>query len=206
MNRRRILVLAPLAALMVSAVFAYTLPSPRRTWNSPPTFIVDSRGQSSITDGDGGATRTVNAILSPSSWNGAGAGTVVNAVKGSVSGWKVGDGVPMINFRDPARACTGSCLAATFNTFVTRPDGTYRITDSDIVTNPAVAWTSAGEPDGCSGEYYIESVMVREVGKGLGLGSSTVAGATMNPFTISACSNAAATIEADDKAAVNDLY
>lgn len=204
MNRRPIFVFVSLAALIVGAAFAYTLPSPRRTWDSPPTFIVDDRGQASITDGDGGATRTVNAILSASSWNGAGAGTVVRAVRGSVASWRLGDGIPMINFRDPARVCTGSCLTTTFTSTARRADGSLRILDADIVTNGAVAWASTGES--CSGEYYIESVMVREVGKALGLGSSSVAGATMNPSTITLCSNAAATIEADDRAAINDLY
>ncbi len=206
MNGRQIFVPATLAALMAGTAFAYTLLSPPRTWDSPPTFIVDNRGQAGITDTDGGATRTVNAINSSLAWNGAGSGTVVRAVKGSVSSWRLGDGIPMINFRDPARLCTGSCLAATFSSYTQRAGGTYRIVDADIVTNTSVAWTSAGEPDGCSNEYYIESVMVREAGRALGVGSSSVAGATMNPTTITPCSNAAATIEADDKAAINALY
>jgi Matrixin len=203
MNRRQILVLALLAALTVSTAFAYTLLVPRRTWDSPPSFTVDNRGHSSITDGDRGATRTVQAILT---WNTAGTGTRLSAVRGSMLAWAMGDGRPTINFSDPLGACTGSCLAATVIGYSQRPGGTYRITDADIVTNPNAAFTSAGEPDGCSNEYYIESVMVREVGKVLGLGNSSVTGATMNPSTISPCSNAAATLEADDIAAINDLY
>jgi hypothetical protein len=205
MNLRPI-VLVSMAVVAAGTAFSYTLPSPRRTWDSPPTFIVDSRGQASVTDADRGVTRVINAIVSSASWNGAGAGTVVRAVRGSVASWRLGDGVPMINFRDPAGVCTGSCLASTFTSFTTRADGTRRITDADIVTNAAVAWTSTSEPGGCAGEYYLESVMVREVGKALGLGSSSVAGATMNPSTIVLCSNAAATIAADDRAAINDLY
>jgi hypothetical protein len=203
MNRHRILVLSLLTLLGVGAAAAYTLLSPRQTWNSPPRFIVDSRGHTSITDADHGVTRTVNAILT---WNGAGAGMVVDAVKGSVASWQLGDGVPMINFRDPVGACAGSCLAATLRGYIQRADGTYRIADADIVTNPNAPFTSAGEPDGCAGEFYIEAVMVREVGHALGLGNSSVPGATMNPSTIAPCSNAAATIEADDKAALLDLY
>jgi hypothetical protein len=204
MNRRQILALAPLAALTVSTAFAYTLLSPRRTWDTPPNFIVDNRGRPTITDPDRGVTQTIKAILT---WNTAGAGTVVNATRGSVSAWQLGDGRPMINFRDPVGACTGSCLAATFTGYYSqRIDGSYRITDVDIVTNPNVNFTSAAEPDGCSNEYYIEAVMVREVGKALGLGSSSVPGATMNPSTITPCSNAAATLAADDQAAINALY
>jgi hypothetical protein len=56
----------------------------------------------------------VNAITSSAAWNGAGSGTVVRAVKGSVAGFAQGDGVPMLKFSDPVSACTGTCLAATF--------------------------------------------------------------------------------------------
>ena len=191
------------------ALSAYVLLNPRRTWSSTPTYIIDDRGQSSITDNDGGVSRTVNAINSNAAWNGAGAGTVVNAQAGSVAGWQLGDGVPMLNFRDPEGVCTGTCLAATFTGFYESSgrgrNKTTTITDADIVTNTAYDWTSQGEPDGCSGEFYIEGVQVHEIGHGLGLGHSNVAGATMYP-SVSACNNGPATIEADDAAGINDLY
>jgi len=208
MKKTRILSLSALfviACLVAGTVSAYVLLSPRRTWDSPPTVIVDNRGQSSIADGDFGRTRTRNAITSSSAWNGAGTGTRLNASVGSVSGWRLGDGIPMLNFRDPQGACTGSCLAATFTGYYTRrSNGTYRIYDADIVTNTAYNWASTGEA--CSGtEFYIEGVMVHETGHLLGLGHSNVAGSTMYP-SVSACNNGPATIEADDRAAINDLY
>jgi hypothetical protein len=138
------------ALLAVGSASAFVLLSPPRTWDSPPTVIVDNRGQSSITDGDGGATATRNAVTSNAAWNGAGSGTVVNAAIGSVAGWQLGDGVPMLNFRDPEHVCNGNCLAATFTGFFSdRGDGTFRIDDADIVTNASkkLKWTSAGEPD-----------------------------------------------------------
>ena len=203
MMSTRFLVFALLTVLVVSSASAYVLLSPRRTWDGAPNVIVDQRGQSSITDGDGGATRTANAITA---WNGAGAGTRLSATKGSVSGWRLGDGIPMLNFTDPQRACKGSCLAATFTGYYSqRTDGTYRITDADIVTNTRYAWTSVGEADGCSSEFYIEGVMVHEVGHLLGLGHSNVTGSTMYP-SVAACNNGPATIETDDKAAITDLY
>lgn len=203
MMSTRFLVFALLAVLVVSSASAYVLLSPRRTWDGTPNVIVDNRGQSSITDGDGGATRTANAITA---WNGAGAGTRLSATKGSVASWQLGDGVPMLNFRDPQNACKGSCLAATFTGYYNqRADGTYRIYDADIVTNTRYAWTSVGESDGCSSEFYIEGVMVHEVGHLLGLGHSNVTGSTMYP-SVSACNNGPATIENDDKAAIVDLY
>ena len=203
MKTSRILAGFALGALVVSTASAYVLLSPNRTWDTAPRIIVDSRGASSITDATRGVSATVAAITA---WNGAGAGTMLTAVSGSVSGWRLGDGQPMLNFTDPQRACKGSCLAATFTGYYNqRADGTYRIYDADIVTNTRYAWTSAGEADGCSSEFYIEGVMVHEVGHLLGLGHSNVSGSTMYP-SVAACNNGPATIENDDRNAINALY
>jgi hypothetical protein len=148
----------------------------------------------------------VAAITANAAWNGAGSGTLVTAQSGSVASWQLGDGVPMLNFRDPERACKGTCLAATFIGFYeSRGDGTTRIYDADIVTNTRYAWTTTGETDGCSSEFYLESVMVHEVGHLLGLGHTNVSGATMYP-SVGACNNNNASIEADDRNGVNALY
>lgn len=205
-NRKHILVALVLALLVSGAASAYVLLSPERTWDNAPTVIVDNRGQSSVTDGDGGASRTAAAISSNQAWNGSGAGNVVNAQVGSVSGWRLGDGTPMLNFTDPERVCSGSCLAATFTGFYSlRSDGSYRIEDADIVTNTRYSWTSEGEADGCSSEFYIEGVMVHEVGHLLGLGHSNVTGATMYP-SVSSCNNSPATTANDDNDAIVALY
>ncbi len=202
MNRKAsIPVFLVLGALIVSSASAYVLLSPRRSWASPPTITVDNRGNATVTDSDGGATAVVNALNSNSAWNGAGTGTRVNAVKGSVASFTLGDGNVMLNFRDPIHACNGSCLAATFTGYYSGST----ITDADIVTNTKNKLSSTAEPDGCSAEYYIEGIMVHEVGHVLGLGHSNVAGATMYP-TVSACNNGPAAIKADDKAAIQDLY
>ena len=198
-------VLFVLACLVAGSLSAYVLLSPRRTWDGAPNVIVDNRGQSSIADGDFGRTRTRNALTSSSAWNGAGTGTRLNATVGSVASWRLGDGVPMLNFRDPQGACTGNCLAATFTGYYTqRSNGTWRIYDADIVTNTAWNWASTGEA--CSGtEFFIEGVMVHETGHLLGLGHSSVSGSTMFP-SVSACNNGPATIETDDRNGINDLY
>jgi hypothetical protein len=208
MTKTRIISLSALfviACLVAGSVSAYVLLSPRRTWDSDPNVIVDNRGQSSVADGDFGRSATRNAIVSSAAWNGAGSGTVVNATVGSVSGWRLGDGIPMLNFRDPQGACSGNCLAATFTGYYTRrSNGTYRIYDADIVTSTGRDWASAGET--CSGtEFRIEGVMVHEVGHLLGIGHSSVGGATMYP-SVSACNNGPASTEADDDNAINSLY
>ncbi|HTG36189.1 MAG TPA: matrixin family metalloprotease [Thermoanaerobaculia bacterium] len=192
-----------LSCVVAGSVSAYVLLSPRRTWDSPPNLIVDTRGLASVTDGDLGRTRTRNAINT--AWNGAGTGTRINATVGSVSGWAMGDGRPMLNFTDPVHACTGSCLAATFTGYYqSRGNGTYRITDADMVTNSTgYNWASAGEA--CSSEIYVEGVMVHETGHLLGLGHSSVAGATMYP-SVAYCDNGPSTLATDDRNAINDLY
>jgi hypothetical protein len=208
MTKTRLISLSTLfviACLVAGSLSAYVLLSPRRTWDSPPNVIVDSRGQASIASTDLGRNATRNAITSSSAWNGAGTGTRLNASVGSVSSWRLGDGIPMLNFRDPQGACTGNCLAATFTGYYTqRSNGTWRIYDADIVTNTAHNWADPG--DACSGtEFRIEGVMVHEVGHLLGLGHTSVSGATMFP-SVSACNNGPATVEADDRAGINDLY
>jgi len=207
MNRKSaITVFIVLAALVVSSASAYVLLSPRRTWDGSVNITVDNRGQATITDIDGGATATVAALTASAAWNGAGTGTRVTAQKGSVASWRLGDGVVMLNFRDPERACKGTCLAATFTGYYRqRTDGSYQIYDADIVTNTRYDWVSATEPGGCSGEFFIEGVMVHEVGHVLGLGHSNVSGATMYP-SVSSCNSGPAIIKADDKSAINDLY
>lgn len=85
MNKTKITLFVLLAAMVVSSASAYVLLSPRRSWASVPLVIVDNRGQASVTDGDGGASRTASAITSNAAWNGSGAGTVVNATVGSIA-------------------------------------------------------------------------------------------------------------------------
>jgi hypothetical protein len=204
MNRIKLqtgLMIVLLFCLGAGLLSAYTLLSPTRRWPSLPIhIIVDNRGLSSVSDGDLGRTRTRNALVSTAAWNGAGLGTVITATMGSVAAFRLGDGIVMLNFRDPVGVCTGSCLAATFTGYYS--GGT--ITDADIVTNSTGhAWASAGES--CSNEFYVEGVMVHEVGHVLGLGHSSVAGATMYP-SVAYCNNGPATIEADDRNALNALY
>src|SRR4029078_2022858 len=132
----KVATLTVLACLVASSLFSYALLSPRRTWDSPPTLLAADRSMPTIADGDLGRTRIRNAIVASASWNGAGTGTRINASVGSVSSWRMAGGIQMLNFRDPVKACTGNCLAATFTGFFqSRGNGTNRITDADMVTH-----------------------------------------------------------------------
>ncbi|HKI01211.1 MAG TPA: matrixin family metalloprotease [Thermoanaerobaculia bacterium] len=201
--------------LTTGAATGYVLLGPNRTWNCPPVYTVDETGIASITDSDGGVTKvitSINAFASTSdAWNDAGSARVVGARKGSTASFALGDGVPMIKFGDPLNSCTGNCLAVTYiGYYNSRGAGSssWQITDADIATNLNHAWTSEGEDPsgaGCSGEYYIEGVMMHEIGHGLGIDHSAASGATMLP-TVTACSNAPATLAVDDETALQTLY
>lgn len=204
-----------LALLGAGSIAAYVPLSPNRTWSCTPDYTVDNKsgGIPSINDADGGATAVVNAITSWQAWNGSGSATVVKAHKGSVAGLSLGDGKPMLAFSDPIGACTGSCLAATFLGYYgerSPGSGSWQITDADIVINAGgFHWTSEGEDPGgagCSSEVYLEGVAVHEVGHGLGLAHSGVAGATMSTSGSLFCNNSQATTEADDESGIVALY
>jgi hypothetical protein len=202
--------LAVLLVLASTTAYSYVPLSPSRTWEKTPWYIVDMRGLSSVNDGDGGVTRVVNALNSLDAWDGAGAGRVTFATPGTLaSGFNLTDRIPMVNFTDPNDNCPAGYLACTFNYAEQRTDGTWRILDADIVTNSTnYDFTSEGEHPGgagCSGEYYIEGIMVHEMGHGLGLDHTSVTGATMVP-SVPACDNNLMTTEADDENGLLALY
>jgi len=106
------------------------------------------------------------------------------------------DGVNVVMFRN---ASSGSALATTYSWF----SGT-RIIDADIVFWDASFQFVTGT-SGCSNAFFIEDIATHEFGHALGLGHSTVAGATMYP-SISTCSQQSRTLDADDIAGVFSLY
>jgi hypothetical protein len=194
-------ILFSFAAIIVLAAAvpadAYVLLSPRRTWaNAPVTVSVNTTGNKTITDSDKGVSNTASAI---GVWQAANGGTTGAAAKR-------GDGKPVIELHTNGKVCNGSCLAATLTGYYRQnADGTYSIDDADVYTNQRYSFTSTSEPDGCSGEFYIEGIMVHEVGHVIGIGHSNVSGSTMYP-SVGYCNNGPASLENDDRAAEADLY
>jgi predicted Zn-dependent protease len=179
--------------VVVSAqpVMAYTLLSPRRRWASTPVTVrVYTVGNSTITDGDGGVTATVNAIRT---W-----GIISSSTTGSAAVRGSAPATIMLNTN--GGVCTGTCLAATLTGYYSGST----IYDADIYTNTSQPLYSSRE-SGCSGEYDIDSIMTHEVGHVIGIGHSNVSGATMYP-SISACNTAPRSLASDDIAARDDLY
>jgi matrixin len=198
MKKQTILNLA-IATIIVAAsaqpVLAYTLLSPRRRWPTTPiTVRVYNVGNSTISDGSGGVNATVNAIRA---W-----GIISSSTTSSPAVRGTAPATIMLNTN--GGICTGSCLAATLTGYYTTQPGDDRIYDADIYTNTAFQYFSSGEP-ACSGEYDIDGIMTHEVGHVIGLGHSSVSGATMFP-SVSACNTANRSLEADDRAGRDDLY
>lgn len=197
-KRLPVLVVATICAVtMAVPVNGFVLLSPKRTWaNTPVSIPVNTAGNSTIADGNGGVSATAQAI---GAWSKA-SGTTTN------SDARRGDGVPVISLHTNGNVCTGSCLAATLiGYYHENGDGTYTIDDADVYTNQRYSYTSEREADGCSGEFYIEGIMVHEVGHVLGIGHSNVAGSTMYP-SVGYCDNGPASLHSDDKAAESELY
>jgi predicted Zn-dependent protease len=197
MKKQTLSIALGLMFLVISAepVMAYTLLSPRRRWSTTPVTVrVYSVGNSTITDGDGGVTATVGAIRA---W-----GIISSSTTGSAAVRGSAPATIMLNTN--GGVCTGSCLAATLTGYYTTQAGDDRIYDADVYTNTSVQLYSSREA-GCSAEYDIDGIMTHEVGHVIGIGHSSVAGATMYP-SVSACNTSPRSLASDDIAARDDLY
>jgi predicted Zn-dependent protease len=190
--KKNIIALGVLTILVASAADAYVLLSPRRTWASTPVSVrVYTTGNSTINDSDRGVTAVVGAIRTWGMVSSSSTGTP--AVRGTAPA--------TIMLNTNGSLCSGGCLAATLTGYYSGS----RILDADVYTNQTHSYTSSRETDGCSGEYDIDGIMVHEVGHVIGIGHSNVAGATMYP-SVSSCNSGPRSLEADDRAARDDLY
>lgn len=106
------------------------------------------------------------------------------------------DSINLVVFRN---ASSGSAIATTYSWW-----NSSGLVDADIVFWDGGFRFYTGS-SGCSTGFYIEDIAAHEFGHALGLGHSTVSGATMLP-SVSYCSTAPRSLHADDIAGVQSLY
>ena len=217
--RSRIVLALVVVLIASSAASAYVLLSPRRHWQEPSVTFRLNRGHASIADSDNGLTAVRNALTNGSiGWNSCSNGFTVNAVINTSQSWVLGDGIPTISLRRQVGGCTGSCLAATYTGYYSCPsgfdggDGHCRINDSDVegrvntvVSGGGPYYTTAEGACTAGAEYHAESIWVHEAGHMLGLGHSSVSGATMFP-SVSSCNTSLQSVATDDCNGMNVLY
>ena len=202
--------------IAVSSASAYTLLGPARHWPGSSVNFKVNRGHISVTDGDQGVTRVVNALNDANvGWNSCSNNFVVNATSNPGSSWALGDGIPTVSLQSEIGQCTGSCLAATFIGYYSCSpsfsDNHCKIQDSDVEgrVNTADAnggpYYSNGEACTAGAEYGVEGIWVHEAGHQLGLGHSSVNGSTMYP-SVSSCNQGPASVASDDCRGTNKLY
>jgi matrixin len=106
------------------------------------------------------------------------------------------DNINLVLFRD---ASSGSAIATTYSWF-----SGSNLLDTDIVFWDA-AFTFFSGSSGCASGFYIEDIAAHEFGHALGLGHSSVMGATMFP-SVSSCNTGNRSLSSDDIDAVRALY
>jgi hypothetical protein len=121
------------------------------------------------------------------------------------------DGQNVISMRDCLNQCTGGCLGVTATSIdigvdYSMGDGFMRNIENDITFTKQVSWiTQADAEQGCSGRFVLLGVAVHEVGHLIGLGHTSVGGATMFPST-GPCNLGMASPATDDILGANNLY
>lgn len=216
---KRILLSALVLGIVAAGTFvadradAYVLLSPNRVWGTTPVVIEVSniKDETSIgaPDLDFGQTATADALNASYGWN----GTVPSLVDSftTSNAYALADGTATIVFNDPLNICTGSCLAATLTGYYHFDGGLgiYLIDDADVLVTKKSSTKFDSEiekpPGTCSGAYYIEGIMMHEVGHVLGLGHSATSSATMYS-TVGKCDSGLDEIATDDINGILALY
>lgn len=131
-----------------------------------------------------------------------GAATGLNFVNGGTTATSTGgtDGTNLVTFANTAGnlAAVGGAVAVTLLTFNL---SNFRITEADIIFNPATTFSTTG----AGNAQDVESVMVHETGHFVGQRHSPLVHATMFPFSING-SIAGRTLSEDDRSGLRTLY
>jgi len=212
-------------ALVAGLSLAFVLLSPARKWQSnqlPRNFRIGmATGENSLANTFTQQTSQNcvqvwnTAITSDSSWSGpAPFTTTVPAGLGNVG--FVNDGLSTISWEDPQNLLSAGTLAATTTGYYsTTPTETVngiafaRITDSDIVGNNNIDFTSYADADanGANGNQYdLDSIMVHEFGHALGLDHSSVATQVTMYASIGANDFSKARLDDDDVNGGRTIY
>ena len=195
MSKRRLLQCATAAAAVIAISVqhpsAYTLKTAK--WAAVPAFFYVNTANL-----DAAPSAVLSAVqFGASAWTNQSSAAFSFFYAGSTSGSTVtNNGKNEVFFRN---ASNGNAIATTY----TYSSG-GRILDTDIVFWDGGFKFFTGST-GCSGGFYVEDIATHEFGHALGLGHSTVSGATMAP-SIGYCSMAARSLSTDDRQGVEALY
>lgn len=183
---------AALAALMIADPSAYVLNGPKWGTYQVPFYINPANW-------DVSASAAIAAVQAgANAWNEQTNANLQLYYMGTTNGSKLEpNGKNEVFFRNESK---GSTIAEAYWWY----NSSYKLIDADIVFYDGGFKFFTGST-GCSSGLYIEDTATHEFGHAIGLGHSSVAGATMAPKT-SYCSMAGRTLDADDIAGLEDLY
>jgi len=143
--------------------------------NMPVRFWISDRGSPQI--GNGSEFAAVQAAFQ--TWQNVPTATVSFQAMGPTPVSTVGqDRLNTVTFVDNTVPLGSDTIASTFSFFELGSDGNLVIQEADIALNPAVGFSTSGNP----GKYDVQGVVTHEVGHLLGLDHSALLSSVMTPY------------------------
>lgn len=194
---QRIALAVALLAVSASVLSAYSLNGRKWFSSSDAVFRLNSNNGPSCCQS---ASQLNSAILSGlNAW-----GILSNGGSTSASGAKR-DGVNAISWGKlggTTLGVTNYVSTDTSQSQVCNGNLIYRFAEVDVRFNNAFNWQTSST---CTNGFDLAGVSTHEFGHAVGLGHSSVQGATMFP-SVAACSFGLSSLESDDRAGYNALY